>query len=209
MNLILSIKKQLLMPLPGKKIQYQMAPENRKKNFNGKDTLPKNGSVLILLFEKNNEFFFLLMERADNLKFHSGQISFPGGTYEDTDKNMENTALRETYEETGCLIQQNKILGKLTPLYIPISNFMVSPFVAFSPETPRWQKNNSEVKSLIEVNLIEFLKSKSLNFEKTIDGKNIKTPYFLIRNKMVWGATAMILNEFKFVLNQLPLMGPV
>ena len=191
------------MPLPGKKIQYLMAPENREKNPNGENPMPKNGSVLILLFEKNKEIFFLLMERADNLKFHSGQISFPGGTYEDSDKTLEQTAIRETYEETGYLIQKDKILGKLTPLYIPISNFMVFPFVAFSPETPRWQKNNSEVKSLIEVNLIEFLKSKPLIFEKTIDSKNIKIPYFLIKNKMVWGATAMILNEFKAVLTRI------
>lgn len=188
------------MPLPGKNIQYQMAPENRERNINGKNPLTKNGSVLILLFEKNNDFFFLLMERADNLKFHSGQISFPGGIYEDFDKDLKKTALRETYEEIGCLIQKNNILGTLTPLYIPVSNFMVFPFVAFSPETPRWQKNNSEVKSLIEVNLKEFLKLKPLKFDKSIDGKNIKVPYFLINNKVVWGATAMILNEFKAVL---------
>lgn len=200
MNLIETIKQQLILPLPGKKIQYQMAPEGRDKKLPKKNTLPKKGAVLILLFAKNDELFFLLTERADNLKFHSGQISFPGGSFEDSDTTLQQTALRETFEETGFKVCENQIIGKLTPLYIPVSNFEVFPFVAISSETPKWKKNNSEVKSLIEVSLSDFIHQQPLMMYKDTGSKKIKIPYFLISNKIVWGATAMILNEFKAIL---------
>lgn len=195
-----SIQQYLLNSLPGKKIQYQMAPENRSQNVLKRDGLQKKGAVLILLFERKNELFFLLMKRADDLKFHSRQISFPGGSFELSDKSLQQTALRETFEETGFKVSDSQVLGKLTPLYIPVSNFQVLPFVAFSQETPKWKKNDSEVKSLIEVNLKDFLKLKPLFKEIIEEGKIIKIPYFPIGKYEVWGATAMILNEFKFIL---------
>ena len=200
MSLIKIIKQQLSLPLPGKEIQYQMAPENRDKEFSLKNTFPKKGAVLILLFEKNSELFFPLMERADNLRFHGGQISFPGGLFEDADKTLQQTALRETFEETGFKMTENQIIGKLTPLYIPVSNFQVFPFVAFSPKKPKWKKNDTEVKLLIEASLKIFLDQSPLVMEKSGARGKIKTPYFLISNKVVWGATAMILNEFRTII---------
>ena len=203
MDIIEAIKQQLILPLPGEKIQYQMAPEDRDKKVSKENSPPKKGAVLILLFKRENELFFLLMERADNLKFHGGQISFPGGTFDHFDKSLQQTALRETFEETGFKVAENQIIGKLTPLYIPVSNFLVSPFVAFSPDIPQWKKNDSEVKSLIEVALTDFLQQSPLEMEKIVADKKIKIPYFLISNKIVWGATAMILNEFKVILNKI------
>ncbi len=195
------LKDQLSKSLPGNFVQYQMAPENRDLRTSKNNNLPKKGSVLILLFPKEKKLYFLLTERADNLKFHSGQISFPGGTFEITDNTLLQTALRETYEETGLPVSERLVLGQLTPLYIPVSNFEVLPFVAFFPDKPKWKKNNREVKSLIEVNLTNFLNQEPLvKEEKTKDGRMIKIPFFQIENHKVWGATAMILNEFRAIL---------
>ncbi|MCD6366507.1 MAG: CoA pyrophosphatase, partial [Bacteroidales bacterium] len=201
-DFIETLKQHLDLPLPGKEIQYQMAPEDRDKKVSKETTSPRKGAVLILLFKKNNKLYFLLTERTDNLKFHGGQISFPGGLFENKDKTLKQTALRETFEETGFKVLENQIIGKLTPLYIPVSNFQVFPFVAFSPETPKWKKNDSEVKLLIEVSLTDFLYQSPLEMEKLVAGGKIKIPCFLISNKVVWGATAMILNEFKAILKQ-------
>ncbi len=200
MEFVKTLKKQLLKPLPGKHIQYQMAPEDRDIKISETSGSPKKGGVLILLFPKNKTVHFLLMRRADNLKFHGGQISFPGGTFDPNDKSLQQTALRETHEETGLLVPNDAVLGKLTPLYIPISNFHVFPFVAFYPQIPRWKKNNSEVKSLIEVPLVSFLNLKPMVKKDTYGSKTIKIPYFPIDGYHVWGATAMILNEFRTVL---------
>jgi len=202
MDSVETLKQHLALPLPGKEIQYQMAPEDRDKKVSKEMTSPKKGAVLILLFKKSNKLYFLLTERADNLKFHGGQISFPGGLFENKDKTLQQTALRETFEETGFRVLENQIIGKLTPLYIPVSNFQVFPFVAFSPTIPKWRKNNSEVKLLITVSLTDFLCQSPLEMEKTIAGEKVKIPYFWVSNKVVWGATAMILNEFKVVLKR-------
>lgn len=195
------IKYSLSKPLPGIKIQKQLLPGNRA-TMPSKKTAIKNGAVLILLFNKNNHIYFLLTKRTINLRFHSGQIALPGGKFDTADKSLLQTALRETFEETGCRVSKNQVIAKLTPLYIPVSKFWVYPFVAYIPKYPVWQKNNTEVNLLIEVNLKDFLSVKPLHKTTMEDNKLIKIPYFLINGYEVWGATAMILNELKFMLQR-------
>ena len=201
--MIKKIKQKLRQPLPGTKAQLEMAPHLRKVY----DFAPKNATiacVLILLFPKNDEWHFVLIQRAPHEKDrHSGQISFPGGRLEESDASLEYGALREAEEEVGVDKKEIEILGRLTELYIPVSNFLVHPFVGFLEKTPEWTAQPSEVESVLEIPIADLLNKEK---RKKVDMKvrnNIilkDTPYFDFDGKVVWGATAMMLNELAWVV---------
>lgn len=183
------------MPLPGSDAQLKMAPSMRR--IAAGDSPLKDGSVMILLYPYKKSIHTLFMKRAEYEGVHSGQISFPGGMYESKDINLENTALRETQEETGIPANSLQVLGQLTTLHIPVSNIKVYPFVAALKERPVCKPNPGEVDYLIETKLEDLvnplnLKSKTL----TIIGNTVQTPYYDIVGDHIWGATAMILSEF-------------
>ncbi len=199
-NLIDKLQK----PLPGYQAQFELAHVNRKKvELNSKETkLYKPSAVLILIYPNHNhKTSVLLIERTTYNGHHSGQIAFPGGKAELTDSSLEETALREFFEETGS-DETPIIIGKLTPVYIPVSGFMVQPFVSYIHQKPNFYKNNFEVNVLIEWEIEQLLNSDNLK-ETTIEpipGSSIKTPYFDVNGKVLWGATAMMLNELKWLL---------
>lgn len=201
------LKQQLQLPLPGTEVQFEMAHINREK-LKFEDLNPsqyKSSAVLLLLIKRENGFYIPLTERHTYNGAHSGQVSFPGGKFDETDKDLQSTALRECYEEIG--IDKNiELIGQLTPIYIPVSKFMVSPFVAFLKEDEvTYNINPNEVKSILELSVSD-LKLPELvkeTFVEPAPGFKFKTPYFDVEGKIVWGATAMILNEFKHVLLKL------
>jgi 8-oxo-dGTP pyrophosphatase MutT (NUDIX family) len=198
------LKTQLSQPLPGIEAQFEMAHVNREKiRYDELTTLNyKSSAVLLLLIKRGQEFFIPLTERHTYIGAHSGQISLPGGKKEDTDADLTQTALRECHEEIG-IIENIHLIGALTPVYIPVSKFRVNPYVAvFDGEEPEYKINVDEVKSLLELNIND-LKDPALVKETYIEpapGLKIKTPYFDVQGHIVWGATAMILNEFKKLL---------
>ena len=156
--------------------------------------------VLALLFPKNKEWQLALIERVVTHAGdrHSGQISFPGGKYEAGDGILMNTALREAHEEVGIAPKEVNMLGALTELYIPVSNFLVHPYVGWMAYTPVFQPQWSEVQSVLEVpfRLLEdpgTLKTTDLHLPNNLTFKDV--PYFSVSDKIVWGATAMILSE--------------
>jgi 8-oxo-dGTP pyrophosphatase MutT (NUDIX family) len=191
--------------LPGKKAMYKMAPISRRHAFE-KSTDYRPASVLLLLYLREGELFFPLIERTShnpNDK-HRGQISLPGGKKEDVDENNWACAIREAEEELGIAAQKVEFIGALTPNYIPVSNFEVHPFVGFRTEKPNFKRQESEVAAYFEVPLKELLKEEnkksgeiSLNGEMRLQD----IPYFVLAGKKVWGATAMILNEFVHLIN--------
>lgn len=198
------LEQQLKQPLPGMEVQFEMAHVNREKlkpeELNPKDY--KSSAVLLLLIKKENGFYIPLTERHTYKGAHSGQISFPGGKFEEADQTLENTALRECYEEIG-LKENISIIGQLTPVYIPVSKFMVNTFVGVLDGTTfEYKVNANEVRSLIELP-VKNLKQPALvkeTFVEPMPGLKFKTPYFDVEGKIVWGATAMVLNEFKHLL---------
>lgn len=201
---IINLKELLKGPLPGEPAQFEMAHISREKikYEDLKKGNYKSSAVLLLLAQRNGEFFIPLTERHTYKGAHSGQVSFPGGKKEEHDETLVHTALRECGEEIG-VHKQIEVIGELTPLYIPVSGFLVNPYVGvYTGENLEYQINNLEVKSLLELTLSD-LRNPGLIKETVIEptqGYKIKTPYFDVRGRIVWGATAMILNEFKKLL---------
>jgi 8-oxo-dGTP pyrophosphatase MutT (NUDIX family) len=170
-----------------------------------KDKVATRAGVLLLLYPNEKELFTVLMKRPEYLGAHSGQISFPGGKFEPADETIVNTALRETEEEIGVATSTIQVLGTLTPLYIPVSEFEVNPVVGFIHNTPRFIADPKEVKYIIEVSLDNLLNPAMKEEKQYTSGEYSGTvPYFNIRGNHVWGATAMILNEFLEMIGEMP-----
>ena len=186
----------------------KMSPPFRLKlaaKMKKKASSMKNAGVLILFYpSQGNETRFVLILRKTYKGVHSAQIGFPGGKYEDKDLNIETTALRETEEEIGVPIDNIEIIKAMSPLYIPPSNFMAYPFLAFTELTPKFVKQDKEVESIIEVPLTNFLNPNNSITSKvaTSYGVNVEVPAFKLNNHIVWGATAMMLSELKDLLNE-------
>ena len=202
-QLITKLKFELQKPLPGALAQYFMAPDGRKNTAikSLKTGQYKQSAVLIVFcMDANNELFIPLIERVAYKGVHSAQISFPGGKYEQSDGNLERTAMRECFEEIG--LSGVEVIGKLTHLFIPVSSFLVEPYVAFCKiSNPGIVIQEREVKSALKLGINQLLDENSLKYG-TIEAEDykIKTPYFLVGGNKIWGATAMILNELKVML---------
>lgn len=164
---------------------------------------PRLAGVLVLLFPDDEQGLSLvLMQRNEYPGVHSGQISLPGGRQED-DESLLQTALREANEEVGAPLEDIKLLGSLTSIYIPPSDFEVHPFVGYVPYHPQWVPEPGEVMAIIEMPLASLLDD-SLKQIKEIDvqGFVIKAPFYDVGGHQVWGATAIILAELEGRLRQ-------
>jgi len=184
--------------------QFRLAPKMRL-NYNAEKIAasnPKKAAVLALFYpNKKGETCFLLTQRASYNGTHSAQISFPGGKIEKSDKNLIETALRETFEEVGVLKDKITVVREITDVYIPPSNFLATPFIAYTNKKPNFITNH-EVDHAFDVLLKDLLDDHnitSINIT-TSYAKNIDVPCFKLNNYIVWGATAMILNEIKELL---------
>jgi 8-oxo-dGTP pyrophosphatase MutT (NUDIX family) len=201
-----NLKTNLQKPLPGEEAQFEMAHVKREKL---EDLLTdyqnyRPSAVLILLYpNEQQQTSVLLIERMTYNGHHSGQIALPGGKVEPTDTDLQATALREFFEETGADAMP-KVIGKLTPVYIPVSKFMVQPFVSYVEQKPKFMASAYEVNEIIEWEINQLLNPDIIK-ETTIEptpGLKLKTPYFDVQGKVLWGATAMMLNELKHILNK-------
>jgi 8-oxo-dGTP pyrophosphatase MutT (NUDIX family) len=198
---------ELALPLPGVEIQLRMSSQRRLKefmDFRQPDNAIKS-SVLILIYpgRENSQPTFVVTLRPTYEGVHSNQISLPGGRYESKDNTLKQTALRETNEEVGVDISMVTIIGKLTELFIPPSNYLVQPFVGFTPLAPDFSPQPEEVAKIIEIPLTKLLDDQNVGMKEITVGRNhFSTPTFVIDGTTIWGATAMILNEFKEILQR-------
>lgn len=204
----IQLQRALSQTLPGKEAQYKMAPYREAVDAKfKKQKEAKTAAVLILIYPIDNIPHLVLTKRPTYDGHHSAQISFPGGKKEEHDESFEQTALRETEEEIGVVRKNVNIIGELSDLYIPPSNFKVFPFVGFTNTRPKFVKNQNEVDEIIELSISDLLRDDILKSKelKLAAGFNFETPYFDIQNHVVWGATAMMLNELREVILSLGL----
>lgn len=166
---------------------------------------PKLAAVNILLYLKDNAWYFPLIIRSKNERDkHSGQISFPGGKNESSDRNFAHTAKRETSEEVGIEENYIRIIRELSPIYIPPSNFYVHAFVSYTKKNPVFLLQETEAVDLIEfpveslLSLTEEPEMKVLN-----SSRGVEVPVINFNGFEIWGATSMILSEFSLLLKNM------
>ena len=204
--LVDDLKKGFSQGLPGQQAQYKMVPPGRERTKleNISYTNPKKAAVLVLVYPKKNVPHIVLMRRNKYPGVHSDQISFPGGKLEEFDSSLEQAAIRESNEELGILSNQVEIIGELTQVYIPPSNFMVYPFLGIAKQQLQFIKQDSEVEDIIEVTLADFLNENNVINTKVATSYNVKVevPAFKLNGHIVWGATAMMLSEIKVLLKE-------
>ena len=197
------VRRALAQPRPGRMAQARLLPEPRPG-----DLLPpppahpdKEAAVLILLYVARGELYFVLTRRTQSVAMHKGQISLPGGARE-AGEALADTALRETAEELHIDARCIELLGApLTPLYIPVSQFWVTAFVGHWRGTPQFTPAPDEVHEVIETPLALLLDDSTVGAEEwTLRGVRTQVPFFDVYGNKVWGATAMILSEFKALL---------
>jgi 8-oxo-dGTP pyrophosphatase MutT (NUDIX family) len=206
-QVINKLKAELLKTLPGQEIQYKMAPTGRLR-YNPVQSAGftyKPSAVMILFcIDRQDRWFLPLTQRFTYNGAHSGQISLPGGKAEAGDLSLKDTALRECYEEIG-IKEEVDVLGSLTNLYIPVSGYLVEPFVGICKiRDPLFIPHEREVKKIIKLYTSDLVNNNSIkNGVIQLEGKEplgIETPYFGIEEHKIWGATAMILNELKEII---------
>ena len=203
------LKERLARPLPGESAQILMSaqPENKIRFKKEARLNARNSGVLVLFYRNNGEWNFPLIVRKDYKGVHSGQVAFPGGRMEKNDRNIIETAIRETKEEIGVPEGKVQYIGQLSELYIPVSNHLVYPSVAIMPSVPEFIKEEREVERIFTASLSDLL-NPQLEKRKTIEikGYKIDAPYFDFKGEMVWGATAMILSELKTIIKELVIL---
>ncbi len=197
------IETALRQPLPGLPAMVRMAPNPRPLYPPTPDHQPREGGVLILLYPHgpDDELHLVLTRRTDTVGNHRGQISFPGGSVDPGDLSTAHTALREACEEIGVCETDLRLLGALTPLYIPPSDFRIYPHVAFSPRRPAFHPQPDEVAELLEVPVSHFLDEGNTGLETwMVQGQPRQVPFYWVHGHKVWGATAMVLAELAAVV---------
>ncbi len=202
-----SLRALLAAPLPGLDAQLRMAPRPRP----GWDPLAlppglRAAAGLVLVYPHDGVWHLPLTLRASALRHHTGQVSLPGGRV-DAGETLEQAALREAFEEIGVAPGSVEVLGRLSPLHIPVSNHLLHPVVGIATERPVFRLAEAEVERLIEVPLGHLRASDAVRWDQRIrewpPSVLMDVPYFEVDGARVWGATAMVLAEFLAVVEGL------
>jgi 8-oxo-dGTP pyrophosphatase MutT (NUDIX family) len=199
------LARKLGQDKPGLQAQLKMVPEPRpgQKVYTEVEETCLKAGVMLLLYRRQGLWHMVLIRRPSTVLYHKDQIGFPGGQLEQGE-NFEQAALRETWEELGVYPDQIQIIGSLTPLYIPPSNFCIYPVVAAASGPLSFKPHPEEVAEVIEVPLSHFLDPDHVRRETwRIDGRPVEVPFYIFEHHKIWGATAMVLAEFQEIFESL------
>jgi 8-oxo-dGTP pyrophosphatase MutT (NUDIX family) len=204
---ILLLEDRLRKTLPGRAAQLKMSSMARIQELINIMPSPdaRQSSVLILLYPLEGDIGLVLMLRPEYKGIHSGQISLPGGKYEESDESLIFTALREANEEIGITPSMVQIIGQLTEMYIPPSHYLVTPVVGYQATRPVFTADPKEVARIIEIRLSDLMDNTKVQMKKMKLrlGITLKVPSFFIDDNIIWGATAMILSELKEIIGEI------
>lgn len=201
-HFINNLSRQLKEPLPGKAAQNRMTPITRKKYPSDPDlSQAKTSSVLALFYPENGSIRLVFIQRPVYNGVHSGQIAFPGGGFEEQDRDVMETALRETHEEIGVPPEQIVVIGKLSDLYIPPSNFLVHPYVGYVDQPPHFRPDPEEVSEVFSLDIHSLLNETCFQ-HREVSGRSYSftVPCFYLQKRLIWGATSMMLSELLEVI---------
>ena len=202
-SFINDLREHLRQPLPGHSAHDLMRAEpigHWRPKLDHK-TPPRPGAVLILLYPEDGIVKFPLIRRATYAGAHSGQISLPGGKAEAGETIIE-TALREAEEEIGLDRSQAEVLGVLTEFFVIASNFTVTPIVAAMRGPIVFKPDPHETAGIIYGDLFDLLREEAVLKKEILAAGQYRmmAPHFEIEGEVVWGATAMMLNELRVIL---------
>ncbi len=176
--------------------------QRTKKTIVDKDRIP--AAVLIPIFKSDGQYHIVFIKRTETVKTHKGQISFPGGARDAGDNTLLDTALREADEEIGLRPEDAKVLGELDDEVTTTSNYIVTPFAAIVPHPYRFTPNKDEVDSILEVPIPALLDKECLKPDtEMLNGEKMDSFAYHYRGKVIWGATARILNKLLDYIGQL------
>ena len=206
LEIVGKLEQRLKLPLPGPAAHEPLraVPAGMiKPKFDHKSP-PKPGGVLILFYEEEGVIKFPLTQRPDYLGTHGGQISLPGGKAEQNE-DIITTALREGEEEIGIERSKVRVIGQLTEFFVIPSNFMVTPVIGYLEERPTFTPDPKEVARILEGRLDHLIRADAIQTREIMAAKMYPmiAPHFEIEGEIVWGATAMILNELRVVLQEI------
>ena len=201
---IQKLTNQLQKKLPGKTAHNLMRIESKlltnKIQNKGKKIL---SSVLICLYPEKDNWYFFITKRSILVEHHKGQISLPGGSIEEGE-SPEEASIRETNEEIGVLPDLIKIIGSLSSLYIPVSNFKIFPFIGWTEIKPEIIIQKNEVAKIFSICVHDLINDKYQEKEERVFLNNkVLVPYFNFESEKIWGATSIILSEFKHILREI------
>lgn len=198
-----NLRRRLEKPLPGEVAHGRMAAGSRYKLGVVPNERTRRSAVLILFYPYAGEIYVPLILRPAYEGVHGGQMAFPGGRYERTDESLIRTALREAQEEIGIRVTDVQVIGQLTELFIPPSNFWVQPVVGVMPRKPEFYPDPREVDSVFEVSLTELTDATIVGTQQLdVRGHLVDAPFYHLQERRVWGATAMMIAELIMVLEE-------
>lgn len=203
MSTLTKLRDLLKRELPGASAHRMMHTGYRKllSAINADPNAIQSAVLLLIYPNERGALSTVFTLRPTKMAAHSGQISLPGGRYEESDLSYETTALRETHEEIGVAPSLVEIVGRLSEIYIPRSGYNVHPFVGYTPTRPTFTLQPDEVEQLFEVEL-DYLFAPTTKSEFTFrdtNGEVFDAPSYLIERRHLWGATAMIMAEFEMI----------
>lgn len=196
-DLIKSFKERLTKDLPGHLAHHKVM--SHRKSLQQLGVLPKGAkesAVLFHLYPKDGDLYTVFILRATYSGVHSAQIGLPGGKREPSDFNLKETALREAQEELNIIKDELEVLGKLSPLYVPPSNFVIHPYVSFQDSIPQFIPQEREVDEIIQCKLSTLLEQQLQDATVMVQSNRMKVKGYQVNDKLIWGATAMIIKEF-------------
>jgi len=167
----------------------------QKRRIVAADRVP--AAVLLPVYYSQGQYYILFTKRTEKVKEHKGQICFPGGAYQEGDGTLVHTALRECAEEIGLMADEIEVVGELNDTLTMTSGYIVSPFVGFILWPRTLQVDQRETEEIIEVPISALMDKGCLRQEtKIIDGEAVTSYFYHYQGRVIWGATARILNQF-------------